>query len=231
MVHSHLPDLSAYFVSLAKACELKPKMGGDLWLALEAAYENPPRAYHNINHAVACAMMAESYRLPPIAAMALLYHDAHYVAGSSINEAESVELLREHFSDWKDHFTKEVPLPHPTGPSPLDRIASLVMATKHDKLPDVPLEAWVMDIDMSILGSEPQVFATYDKAIRTEYGFLSDEAFEEGRTMFLMKLQLQEHLFFSPLLRDRFERQARDNIAWRLGRAKREALERERDRA
>jgi len=223
MIKTHLHDLRAYFKALFEACKLTPKPCGNPWYALEAAYARPPRAYHNLDHAVECAMMAEEYRLPPIATMALLYHDAHYVAGGKSNEEESVAILREHFGDWRDNFTKDDPLPHPEGPSPLERIASLIMATKHDRLPEVPLEAWVMDIDMSILGREPEVFAAYDEAIRAEYGFLSDADFEEGRTMFLMKLQLREWIFYSPILRDRFEKQARNNISWRLDKAKRQA--------
>jgi len=220
--------LPLYFESLYRDCKLVPKVDGNLWDLLVAAYAKPPRAYHNLNHAVSCAAMAEEYRLPPHAALSLLYHDAHYVAGGTINEEESVQLLREHFGDWRDDITADVSLPHPMGPSPLERRSTLIMATKHDKLPFIPLEAWVMDIDMSILGSEPSKFQAYDEAIRAEYGFLSDADFEAGRTRFLTKLLSQRHIFHTPILQDRFEGQARDNIQWRLGKVKREAHERER---
>lgn len=208
----------AYFELLFKHCNLTPK-GGNPWYALEAAYEEPPRAYHNIHHAVGCAMMAESYRLPPLGIMALLYHDAHHVAGSIINKDESVNLLYEHFSDWRKDL-QDKPLPHPDGPSPLEEIARLIRVTKHDIEPATPLEAIVMDIDMSILGSEPAVFDAYEEAIRVEYDFASDADVEKGRVDFLKGLLSKRQIYYSTLLRHRFEKPARENIHWRIHRAK-----------
>lgn len=215
-----VPDMRSYFVALFEACGLEPKTCGNPWYALEEAYSNPPRAYHNINHAIECALMGESLKIPDIGVMALLYHDAHYVPGSSVNEEESIVILNEHFSDWRANFApeKNVPLPHPEGPSPLEQIATLIRATKHDKNPTTPLEAMVMDIDMAILGSEPKKFELYDRAIREEYSFASDFDYEQGRIGFLRSLLAKPYIYYSALMRARFEKVSRENIRARIER-------------
>jgi predicted metal-dependent HD superfamily phosphohydrolase len=209
-------DLPVYFESLYKFCKLTPKTGESPWFLLKAAYETPPRAYHNLDHALMCAMMAEQHQLPAIGVMAMLYHDVYCVPGGGSNEEESVAVLRSHFSDWRDAFTKDVPLPHPEGPGPLNKISALILATKHKLTPSSPLEAWVMDIDMSILGSDPIAFAAYDKAIRAEYNALSDEVFDPGRVAFLIKLLRRKRIFFTTFMHDRYEAQARANLNARI---------------
>jgi predicted metal-dependent HD superfamily phosphohydrolase len=48
------------------------------------------------------------------------------------------------------------------------RVTALVRATKHDQAPDSRDAKLLVDVDLSILGREPKVFAAYDCAIREE---------------------------------------------------------------
>jgi predicted metal-dependent HD superfamily phosphohydrolase len=205
-------DLSAFVWSLYKACKLTPKTPEtSLWSVLKSAYSEPPRFYHTIEHALSCVVMGAQMMLPSIGIMALLYHDAHYVAGSTINEEESVSLLREHYGDWRDEFVGK-PLPHPSGPSPLDKIGQLILATKHLREPRDSLEAAVMDIDMSILGAEQAEFDDYEKAIRLEYAYMPDEVYNQGRSHFLGGLLSRKQIYYNQLLHHGFEAKARNNI-------------------
>ena len=180
MLNAKQFDLRAYFMSLVEHCKLTSKVTGNPWYALEAAYKEPPRVYHTINHAIECAMMAEAYQVPPVGVMALLYHDAHYVAGSTINEDESVVILCEHFSDWREEL-KGKPLPHPAaGSSPLEQISRVIRVTKHDREPD----------------------------------------FERGRVDFLKACLAKKQIYYSALLRHRYEKQARENLHRRIHRAR-----------
>jgi predicted metal-dependent HD superfamily phosphohydrolase len=226
MIKCRRSDLSTYFTSLYESCGLEPKVEGNPWLALEAAYEKPPRAYHNINHAVECAMMGEAYQLPAIGVMALLYHDACNVPGGNLNEEESIVILGEHFGECSGSAKGKLSLRLVEGPSQLEAISALIRATKHDREPSTGLEAIVMDIDMAILGSDPEKFDLYDRAIREEYDFVSKADFEVGRVKFFSDLLNKKQIFYSPLLHHRFEKEARANLRSRITRFRLEALER-----
>jgi predicted metal-dependent HD superfamily phosphohydrolase len=210
-----MPNFRSYFSGLYKKCELVSKLP-DAWSALELAYESPSRAHHNFCHAITCVLMGEVEQLPALAIMALLYHDAYYVAGDKTNEEKSVAILRSHFGDWSDDLDPGAVSPHPAGPGPLDQIAKLILATKHDREPATLLEAMVMDIDMAILGSKPARFAAYDEAIRAEFSAVSDADYEAGRVKFLQELLQRPQLFFTKSMQARYEHQARLNITFRI---------------
>jgi predicted metal-dependent HD superfamily phosphohydrolase len=175
--------------------------------ALKTLYDDPPRVYHNWNHAVACVSLGVEYKLPPPAIMALFYHDCVYIPGCGLNEEESTVRLREHFSEDPPVNPKK---------SQLDLIAYLIMSTKHEGVPGTLLEAYVRDIDMSILGQDEATFAAYDRAIRQENIRVPEEMYEEKRIAFLSGLFRKERIFYTSELHHAYEAQARFNISARI---------------
>lgn len=200
------------FEMVWEGCGLFPRsrsasFHGDPLTALKQLYDEPPRAHHNWNHVVYCIKLATEYRLAPAAIMALFYHDCVFVPGSQRNEEDSVVRLREHFSE---------DFPIDDKRSQLDLIAYLIMATKHDGTPGTLIEAYVRDIDMSILGRSPAEFAIYDQAIRQEHVQIPDEVYEKGRLAFLSALTDRARIFYTTEFHHDYEAQARFNIAVRL---------------
>ena len=82
------------------------------------------------------------------------------------------------------------------------------------------LEQIFLDLDMSIVGSEPAVYQEYSQNIRKEYSHFSDEDYRKGRSHFLKGIVDKDN--FSS---DAF--QARNQVARENIQAEIDALEKE----
>jgi predicted metal-dependent HD superfamily phosphohydrolase len=179
--------------------------------ALRAAYAKPPRAYHSFEHVL--EVLGHFMRVPAwsdrdAVALAILFHDAVYVAGRSDNEVLSAELA--------------VALLEPTAFSPLcGRVAQLVRLTaRHGSIARDEVDqdaALFLDCDMAILGAEPEAFAAYERAIAEEYAFVPNELYRAGRARFLEKLLASPRIYLSSFFFAEREAQARRNLQGALG--------------
>ena len=68
-------------------------------------------------------------------------------------------------------------------------------------------------MDLSILGATPDVFDAYEQAVRREYDWVEEAAWKAGRGMVLRGFLARPHIFHTPQFRQRFETQARENMA------------------
>jgi predicted metal-dependent HD superfamily phosphohydrolase len=168
------------------------------WAALEQAYATPPRAYHTLEHVldVARHWATQTWRQPKETFLAVLFHDAVYVAGKSDNEEKSAQLF-ESLCGKNERVTE------------LIRLTAL-----HGKTPPVDEEAATfLDCDMAILGAPPEAFARYEQQIAQEYvPVIGEEAYALGRRRFLEGLLKRDRIFLSPAFHVRFDAQARANL-------------------
>jgi len=63
----------------------------------------------------------------------------------------------------------------------VDSVRILILATEHNEESGSRDARLLCDIDLSILGSERELYQTYSKAIREEYAWVSDEEYRAGR--------------------------------------------------
>ena len=164
-------------------------------------YKDPNRHYHNWTHIEDCLTKAFQLRCSTPELMALLYHDAVYLAGDGNNENNSAALF-----EFDSHLLG-IDIPE---------VRDLILATKHKGDPKSPSEAIVMDIDMSILAGPIEKFHAYDNGIRAEYAHVPDEAYRQGRKKFLQSLLVKKNIFFTPAFK-KMEPAARFNIQKALG--------------
>ncbi len=189
--------------------------------ALEAAYAEPPRAYHDFGHVravlrhYAAVAAGPGWAQPVEAYLAVLYHDAVYVAGSRDNEARSAELAVAHIARW-----------WPDAGIDAVRVAELINLTaRHGQHApadfggtsgDDPRAAdtrHFLDCDMAILGAEPAVFDAYDRAIAAEYrGHVPSWLYRLNRRRFLKGLLARERIYLSDFFHARLDAQARINL-------------------
>lgn len=164
-----------------------------------AAYEG--RAYHNREHLNECLAWCELVPLPPdqvtLLQLALIYHDAIYDPQRSDNERAS--------ADWalRDGHGQQV--------------ERLILATCHDHSAD-GLAAWMVDIDLSILGSSPERFARYDLDIRREYAWVPAEVYRLRRAEVLRGFLERPAVYATEWFRERLEATARANLQGALER-------------
>lgn len=141
---------------------------------------------------------------------AILFHDAIYDPRSKENERRSAALLA----------ASSPPIPDAS----LALAKRMIEATEGHFLPadlsGPALDdcALFLDMDLGILGAAPDRFDLYEAQIRREYAHVADEDFRKGRAAVLEHFAGRDALYFSNWGRQRFEAQARENIARSLAR-------------
>jgi predicted metal-dependent HD superfamily phosphohydrolase len=178
--------------------------GASIFAQLAAAYAEPARAYHTAEHIRDCLTELDLSRNlahhPDEIEAALWFHDAVYLPGAPDNEGRSAELVRTALSG------KEVPR------ESTDRIAALVLATRHASVPSAPDEQLICDIDLSILGREPEIFDEFERRIRREYAWVPEPMYRHERSAVLAGFLRRRSIFQTDQFRHRYEVSARANL-------------------
>jgi predicted metal-dependent HD superfamily phosphohydrolase len=92
------------------------------------------------------------------------------------------------------------------------RVHELIMATRHAALPATADEALLVDIDLSILGADPERFDEYEVQVRQEYAWVPGPVFRRKRRELLQGFLARPHLYSTDWFRHRFEAAARSNL-------------------
>lgn len=181
------------------------RLASKVFQNLTEKYSEPHRAYHNFEHVddmlglfTKCAYPDDEVEL------AIWFHDAIYDPAAEHNERKSANYFLSQLNGYFwDDFSREVErLILVTDPS-----------TKHL---GTPREGLMVDLDLSILGSSPEAYLEYSKAVRKEYSFASDEDFNHGRSEILQSI-LKDKIFVTEHF-THLEEQARTNITEELER-------------
>ena len=93
------------------------------------------------------------------------------------------------------------------------RVAGLVLATKHDALPDGADARLLVDVDLSILGAEEARFEQYEAQVRQEYAWVPSVLFRRNRAKLLSSLLSRPALYSTSWFAERLEQRARKNLA------------------
>lgn len=171
---------------------------------LEAAYADLARAYHNTRHLLNC--LQEFDRNQMLAARAdeveaaLWFHDAVYAPGRSDNEAASARLAEATLSI------------HSVAADSAQRVAALVLATRHLSLSNDSDAQLVCDVDLSILGREAGEFDEFEDLIRREYAWVPEPIYRTSRAAVLSGFLRRPSIYQSAPFVKRYERQARQNL-------------------
>lgn len=146
---------------------------------------------------------------PTLVELAWYYHDLIYVPGSP--HSEEISADRAYFDCILFEFGEKI----------ASTVRNLVMATQHFKTePRTQDEKIIHDLDLAILGSEPDEYEKYEKLIREEYSFVKDKAFAQGRLQVLEQFikksgSATDHkktLYLTQYFQDHYEKKAIDNI-------------------
>jgi len=95
------------------------------------------------------------------------------------------------------------------------RIARLIMSTKYDKHRDFESndKKIIHDVDLAILGLDPEIYVTYAKNIRAEYSVYTLKEYNEERILVLKSFLDLDFIFYTKYFWERFEDRARKNLA------------------
>ena len=177
----------------------------DLGVDLALAYDESHRYYHTQQHLKECMVLLDKFEdkfiKPAEVKLALYFHDIVYDPKSNTNEIES--------SAHAVNFLRSINAPV----SLQQRIHDLVMMTVNHTPPARDYDAYLMiDIDLAILGSEPDRFKEYQSQIRKEFKHVDRHEFIQARNEFLKKFLDYDTIFHTPYFRGHYERSAKENI-------------------
>lgn len=171
----------------------------------EAAYGEPHRRHHTIDHVDDC--LDELCRARHLAEnlnairLAIWFHDFIYDTHRDDNEARSAR--------------RAVSFCMNTG---LDRFAvqvhHLIHATRHEWDPRIltPDTALTVDCDLAILGKDWSKFSLYESQIRHEFEWVPIEVFRRERAKILKRFLDRSSIFATEFFRDLYENQAQENL-------------------
>ncbi len=171
---------------------------------LENSYSEKHRAYHTCTHIEACLDKLDSNRAlldnPDAVEIAIWFHDAIYRPFSKNNEEDSAQ--------WAVEFMEE------NGASEhlITVVSSLIIATKHSVTIHSNDQSVLVDIDLAILGAEPNVYARFEADIRTEYKAVPKFIFRKKRAKLLRDFLDRDYIFRCEPFRTLYESRARSNL-------------------
>ncbi len=182
---------------------------------LTGRLSEPHRRHHGPSHVDAMLAglreLGPLVRAPATVEVAVWYHDAVYDPSRADNESRSADLLRSEMA----------------GVAPPDVVAdaaAMVLATADHAIPtQTPPElrgdmAYLLDLDMAVLGADPEGYDAYERGIAAEYGPVHGEAaYARGRRAFLEGLLLRPRLFLTDRFHDELDAKARANVRRAMG--------------
>lgn len=172
--------------------------------ALLAAYREPARHYHTLQHLRECierfAACRDLAARPGEVEIALWFHDAVYDVRRHDNERRSADRARAALAG--------------SAADVVARVDALVMATRHGAAtPAGSDEELLVDIDLAILAAEPARFAEYEAQIRREYAHVAEARFRARRGAVLAGFLARDPIYRTARLRAELEARARTNLA------------------
>ena len=199
-----------FFVHLsAMNRNVTPAEAQMLWLDIATRYNEAQRTYHSLHHIehLFVAFDEINHRLyePHLIALALYYHDVIYDPMRSDNELKSanyaVDTLKRYLTDEQ-----------------CQHIYALIMMTATHQIDEWSDNqkrsdaAYLLDMDLNILGAAWPEYENYAQVIRYEYAHVPMKDYCAGRIAILTKLSAHPQLYLTDYYHERLEVQARKNI-------------------
>lgn len=199
--------LQRQWVQLLEGLGVSPAGAYPPFDRLVAAYSEPHRHYHTIEHLAemfrVVGRLSESCTDPRAVRLAVWFHDAVYDPRASDNEERSANLVAE----WLGPLGLPADL--------LARVAALVQATAHLTDPAAapgPDTQVLLDADLAILGAGEERYRRYAADIRKEYSFVPDATYRTGRAAVLERFLARPIIYHHPLMVAEGENAARRNL-------------------
>jgi predicted metal-dependent HD superfamily phosphohydrolase len=196
-----------FFQTASVSCENQSTIES-CWIEIEKAYTHKKRFYHNLHHLEHLARELENVKTSinqwDTVMFALFYHDVVYNAMRSDNEEKSAELAASRLIDLN------------VAQNDVSKCSSIIAATKKHAYHNDSDINYFTDADLSILGSAEKDYGAYFSKIRKEYGWFPDLIYNPGRKKVLQYFLQSERIFKTEFFFQKYESQARQNLAAEL---------------
>lgn len=177
--------------------------------SLIKSYGEKHRAYHTLDHIKACfrhlSAVESKLDAPHEVELALWFHDVVYKPLSKTNEEDSAELAKTFLlNNGVDKVCAA-------------RIFDLIILTKAHLTPNSTDAKFMLDIDLSILGTPAPVYDQFEKDVRYEYKWVPAPLYKKTRKGILRGFLERTPLYFTPYFQETLEATAKKNLARIIG--------------
>ncbi|MFK8010865.1 MAG: N-methyl-D-aspartate receptor NMDAR2C subunit [Marinicellaceae bacterium] len=171
---------------------------------LQSSYNQKHRHYHSVHHIDAVLKhlkktrhLANDYEALETA---LWFHDAIYKIFSSTNELDS--------ANWAQQFLQD----NQVNNKFISKVHGLIMVTLHNAIPQESDEQLMVDIDLSILGTDPATYQLFEKWIRKEYQLIPAFIYKKKRKAILSEFLQRDRIYSHEYFYEKLETKARINM-------------------
>lgn len=201
--------LKPIFVALTLDYSSDRQLIAKLWNEIEKAHSAEDRYYHTLAHLEHLFAQLNTIKSSisdwNTILFTLFYHDFVYEATSKENEGQSAVVARECMQ------LLGVPA------DMIERCRLQILATKSHQLSDNPDTNLFTDADLSVLGSDWDMYEVYYKQVRQEYNIYPDVVYCPGRKKVLEHFLAMERIFKTAYFYRRYEDSARRNLTMEIG--------------
>ncbi|WP_223558612.1 hypothetical protein [Chryseobacterium lathyri] len=197
--------LKGYFTDLCLHFTEDETLIESMWQEIETQYSGKGRYYHDLFHLENMFIELESVKKLiddfSTVSFSVFYHDVIYDTSSKSNEEKSASYAAERLH--------KMGLPQTI----ILKTENQILATKSHQKSDDADTNYLLDADLSILGKNSAIYFDYTRKIRKEYALYPDLLYKPGRKKVLKHFLELESIFKTEHFRDKYEQQARENIA------------------
>ncbi len=198
-------DLRRHWTTLHLPLAADASLVDHQYAQLTLLYNGEQRYYHNLLHLrqliTLLEMHREHIRDEEILLWAIFFHDIIYNVLYKDNEERSARAAAGYLSQ----------IGYP--PEKIMLVSEFIYATKtHINTLNSPDLDYFLDFDLYILGSAPEVYREYAQQIRNEYGIYHDQVYNPGRKKVLRHFLEMPAIFRTPVFRELYEENARNNL-------------------
>lgn len=171
---------------------------------IKDAYNEKHRFYHDESHVTNCLLLTELNTETATnneLKLAIWYHDVIYNIFKKNNEILSA-IEAEKFL-----------IKQSANPAIISNVKRLIISTIHKEEPQQEDEAYLMDIDISILGASKVQYENYCLQIRKEYKMIPWFIYRKKRIEVLKMFLDRKTLYFTDYFKNKYELKARENLA------------------
>lgn len=194
------------WIALASSYSSDKDLIYNYWEDIISQYSKKSRYYHNLEHIHNMLVQLETIKdeianLPELK-FAIWYHDIIYKSTKKDNEEKSAAFAKNRLKSFSFNINS------------IKKVEELILSTKkHNVILNQNQDnAYLLDLDLSILGSNWETYKNYTQQIRKEYKIYPDFMYKSGRKKVLQHFLERDNLYFTKTYKIQFENKARENI-------------------